>query len=1122
MAPAAILAVAQIVLTVASIAYQQIQANKAKKAADKNRGFRFTVGGEATTAPVVYGKQMIGGVHNNPIVRSDYDHAAINAGGTEFSRQLTSSINGKKNEYLFVQLALAAEGLNAFKYLNVNSKPFSHRDFKGKRKGHRIHAYTEGFSSGTDNMADNNGYPSSNNFTGFANAHAAFRLDRKNPQYNGIPNLQFFVEGKKLKYVNASNNLVSTERYDGNTASGCTNHNVGNNPAYVLLDYLMNTDHGAGVPESEIDLPSFRASAVVCDTTVATGKRVAGRVNDSLPVEVVGSSLPDPDGNSGLEDRLFRVQGSSVYYQWAKTGGDFDRESSLEGEWNAVPLPTRDIPLYECNISLDTQETVRDNINKILATMDFAELTWNSEGKYQLSVNYPTNQTELEALVDPSHVFGDDDIVRESFDIGFYTANERFNQFTISFRNEHEDFNQDSITWPSRTSSVYTTYLEQDNFVPLSGSDTVDGITDPYHAKAKAEQTVRASRAQNSVSFVLNKAGLTVEPGDLIKVTCSVAGVTDEIYRVQAISITSDFNCKIEAYSFSHNFLAWNAGDGVADKPGAERDFVEFKVDDVENAAYVAGSDTSDYNIGKLTWDFPTDYNAEKVKVYYKLSSASDYIYLGETQADEFSIPFLENNTYDFELESISPLGSASEGVELNNILVTNEPSEVSNIVATEELYYTNVAAGVKSKLIINWDSPTSGILPLLFRVSIKPAANSNYVHVLDVGKGSTNEAEIFDLEAGIYDIKIETVSFRGILSTGVILRETVAGKSTLPSDPTGFTGNLNGENISLSWDLPTANNDLDVVYGGSSQIRYSSSTDGSASWEASITLVESLAGAVTSKTVPTLPGTYLIKFEDSSGNLSANAATFISTFIDPNFNVVTTVDEHTGGFTGTKTNCSVSGGDLILNSGQTEMTYEFANTVNLNESTVVRLTPNFSAIATQRNQPMSGYTSIASVPRFAGSIEPAAITVYIKTSEDNVTYTDWKVLTAGNYAARYFKFKVEAAVESTNNVITFTELGIDIDKKDLVQTGEVSVSDSGAASVTFTTPFYGGIGGSTFPRIGTAVIDTSDRSGGGDSSASGDTVVVTNLTKTGMDLQAFNSSGTQVARTVHYQAIGQ
>jgi len=1104
-----ILVVAQIVLTVASITYQQIQANKAKKAADKNRGFRFTVGGEATTAPVVYGKQMVGGVHNNPIVSSDYEHAAIDAGGTEFSRQLASSIDGKKNEYLFIQLALAAEGLNDFKHLNVNSKPFTHRDFKGKRKGHRIHAYKDGLSSGTDSMAAANGYPTTNNFTGFANAHAAFRLDRKNSQYNGIPNLQFFVEGKKLKYVSVTNTLVSTERYDGNTDSGCTNHNIGNNPAYVLLDYLMNANHGAGVPESEIDLPSFRASAIVCDTTVATGKSVAGRVNGSLPVELAGS-LPDPDGNSGLEDKILKV--GDVYYEWTKTGGSFDRESSLEGEWNVVTLPTRDVPLYECNISLDTQETVRDNINKILSTMDFAELTWNSEGKYQLSVNYPTNQTELEALVDPSHVFGDEDIVRDSFDIGFYTANERFNQFTISFRNEHEDFNQDSITWPARTSSVYTTYLDDDNGVFLNGSDTIDGITDPYHAKAKAEQIVRASRAQNSVSFVLNKAGLTVEPGDLIKVTCSVAGVTDEIYRVQAISITSDFNCKIEAYSFSWDFLAWNVGDGAVNAPGAERDFVEFKVDDVENVAYVAGSDTSDYNIGKLTWDFPTDFNAEKVKIYQKLSSASDYVYIGETQADEFFIPFLENGTYDFELESVSPLGSVNDGVELTNVSVTNEPEEVANIVAAEELYYTNVAAGVKSKLIINWDSPTSGVAPLLFRVSIKPAADSTYVHVLDVGKGSTNEAEIFDLEAGIYDIKIETVSFRGIVSTGVILRKTVAGKSTLPSDPTGFTGNLNGENISLSWNLPTANNDLDVVYGGSSQIRYSSSTDGSASWESSVTLVESLAGAVTNKTVPTLPGTYLIKFEDSSGNLSANAATFISTFIDPNFNVVTTVDENTGGFTGTKTNCSVVSGDLVLNSGQTEMTYEFANTVNLNESTIVRLTPDFNAVATQRNQAMKDYTSIASVPRFAGSIEPAAITVYVKTSEDNVTYTDWKVLTAGNYTARYFKFKVEATVESTNNVITFTELGINVDKKDLVQSDEVSVPASGSTSVTFTNAFYGGVGGSTVPRIGTGVI----------SGSSGDTVVVTNLTKTGMDLQAFNSSGTQVVRTVHYQAIGQ
>ena len=74
---------------------------------------------------------------------------------------------------------------------------------------------------------------------------------------------------------------------------------------------------------------------------------------------------------------------------------------------------------------------------------------------------------------------------------------------------------------------------------------------------------------------------------------------------------------------------------------------------------------------------------------------------------------------------------------------------------------------------------------------------------------------------------------------------------------------------------------------------------------------MEALHGATTSKTVPLLTGTYLVKFVDSGGRFSATAATVTNSFAPSGFNFVSASDEHAAGYLGLKTNCAVNAGDL-------------------------------------------------------------------------------------------------------------------------------------------------------------------------------------------------------------------
>jgi len=215
-----------------------------------------------------------------------------------------------------------------------------------------------------------------------------YRLNRDDYNYNGEPQVQFLMKGRKVRAVELNTgvyNLASTFVYS-------------NNPVLVLIDYLTNVEFGRGLPVAKMDLESFYNAAAACDTVVSSGRSIGGLVN----------------------------------------GGD----------------GTRDLPLYECNITLDTESTIRENIERILETMGFAEMMWSPEGKYKLTLDYPTTLAETNALIPSTHVFTDDNILRDDVSLSWLPASERSNQATVNFMNEHEDFKEDSMTWPSLSSTA--------------------------------------------------------------------------------------------------------------------------------------------------------------------------------------------------------------------------------------------------------------------------------------------------------------------------------------------------------------------------------------------------------------------------------------------------------------------------------------------------------------------------------------------------------------------------------------------------------------------------------------------------------------------------------------------
>lgn len=413
---------------------------------------RAKVGGvrtyHATSAVFEYvasnaNKSFVSGVEGNysgSITEKEYSPTAgtnvtvLKNWQSTINTQLDETLQGKRNEFLFFEQAICVGEINAIydvivdesKYLTDPSlgtygKPqynasygnedspeaYKWQDVTKPRAAFRIdlHYATDDVVNPDDPDLDRVpiGYNVANSiftanfadrrtatFTGMTYAACVIRLDKDDPQFTQTPNLQFLVEGRKVRKISSGGQLLTERVYT-------------NNPAYCLLDYLMDETFGGSVPVDEIDLNSFYQAAQVCDTVVFPNAIAGGRIwNPSEP-----GSRNGEDGNG-----------------------------------------KRNVRLYECNILIDTDKALRTNVEEILATMSDARLVW-SRGQYRLLLQYTNNANDDLAVA--ATLTDEDLVLDQDVEITYPSASDRYNCCTIKFHNESNDFKQDAVNWPHKT-----------------------------------------------------------------------------------------------------------------------------------------------------------------------------------------------------------------------------------------------------------------------------------------------------------------------------------------------------------------------------------------------------------------------------------------------------------------------------------------------------------------------------------------------------------------------------------------------------------------------------------------------------------------------------------------------
>lgn len=536
---------------------------------------------------------------------------------------LVTNITGTKNEFYFVQQAISVGGLTQVYSIDIDRKPYTYDPFA---YGFRAHIHLSGGTADAL-MTANDATRSQARFTNVAYATLAFRLNRDDPQYSGTPSVQFYSEGVGVHYIidggDGTYSLSSSKAYS-------------NNPPLVLLDYLTNTAYGKGISLDDIDLKSFYKASRICDMTV----------------------LPNVERRGTL---------------WVNKGA------------------TRNIKLFECNISLSTANTFRDNIQKILNSMGLATLVW-SEGKYRLNLAYallyddtanylagdvvqrtisgknrlyralvdntnklpedePTKWAE-DVIPDELKNINDDVILRtEDVIVSWPSADTKLNFATVRFLNEEQDFAEDTISWPDKEptspgDTVYETFLAEDNGIPLETEFFEDGCTTPYHAKAKAEQRVRASRDTLVYTFSVLPTCFALEPGDIFGFESDTFNIPYTILVVNEVSAETGGIVKVTASTFDAKMLAWNVPDG--EYSSLSNAFETNTLGQAKNLRVSVGDTASRVSNYVLSWEPPNDSRVKRYAILYTSDSLSSvdantvWTEAGTTSSFSFELPPLD------------------------------------------------------------------------------------------------------------------------------------------------------------------------------------------------------------------------------------------------------------------------------------------------------------------------------------------------------------------------------------------------------------------------------------------------------------------------------------------------
>lgn len=529
-------------------------------------------------------------------------------GAIKVHKYVTNQSGGVENEFLHLICVFCEGEIESideifFDDISENDSRFNK---SGSEKWFTMSLHT-GAADQQASAAAVNGIPNwtqTHRLQGVAYAYIRLEMDRKQTVWRrGEPAITAIVRGKKI--LDTRTGLVA----------------YSNNPAMCTRDFITNGIYGKGLPSSRIVDSLFNSAADFCDESTS--------VTRTLSV-----SAFDP----------------------------------LSGEFRNLPPVTETITItrFTCNLVVDTNRTVFENVQELLGTFrGILPPTYNTG---------PTIETSGSPVVD----FGVNDIVGSiSVDTG--TINDRKNRIVVRFPSELANFEYDEAFYPIDTDPIRATWLEEDGNVNLEGVFTFNGISNKAEALQIAEITAKRSRFNIVVNITLQPFAIIYDVGQIVSLTDETHGWTAKPFRIVRKVVVEDGLVKMTLAEHEDSVYPWS-GRSYDDRQGGTNLGNPEIVPPVTSLALTLDSTLT--TTGALTWEYVTNAFVRRWNVIVTRTLNPDGsttglpIIISETDVFDRSyiVPTLDAGTYSFEVYAVSTIGIRSDAVVLTGLLAAPVP----------------------------------------------------------------------------------------------------------------------------------------------------------------------------------------------------------------------------------------------------------------------------------------------------------------------------------------------------------------------------------------------------------------------------------------------------------------
>jgi predicted nucleic acid-binding Zn-ribbon protein len=395
------------------------------------------------------------------------------------------------------------------------------------------------------------------------------------------------------------------------------------NPAIHMLDYVKSNVYGVGLADSDINYTYFQQVADDADT-LETGNIVT------------------------------TVEG---YYD--ETLGQYVEL--------ATETDTVDFNRFTNNTIIDTDVEVFENIKELADS--FRGYFPEPDGRLAIA---------SEGQATPVFHFDADNIV-STITRTQSSVSERYNRVIVRFPNIVNDYEFDEVYFPQDGDALYDEWLEDDNYLSLENTITVEHCVYKAAALQLAEVAAKASRNGEQVQFTATFEAIELDVGDVISISDEMRGWINREYRITSLEYRDDALVDISAIVHNDTIYPWST------KDYEERVGGVYLGDPYNPAApynLTLQADPTLTTTGTLTWSHAGDGFVRNYRVVINRDGAA--VLDIKTQSKSFVVPTLDAGTYEIDVYAVTTLNAQSDEASLALVLSSPVAPDDMNFVVSD------------------------------------------------------------------------------------------------------------------------------------------------------------------------------------------------------------------------------------------------------------------------------------------------------------------------------------------------------------------------------------------------------------------------------------------------------